>query len=160
MGQDGKNLKEPKYQVTLEPAQWYMRKCLWRTRGSGGPQAGCLNYTLTRRLGRSQTQDNTGPFWLKKKGGCGFNNSARNVSISLCLCIHIQDKLSSYILGAAPGCHPGLWHTSGHKTQAGQQPGRLSWAGRCACVRSEDPIWGDVHLSKNIWLTLSLNESS
>lgn len=53
MGQDGKNLKEPKYQVTLEPAQWYMRKCLWRTRGSGGPQAGCLNYTLTRRLGRS-----------------------------------------------------------------------------------------------------------
>lgn len=29
------------------------------------------------------------------------------------------------------------------------------------CVRvKEDPSWEDVHLSKNIWLTLSLNERS
>ena len=48
---------------------------------------------------------------------------------------------------------------------AGCPPGRLSHGGMgaCACLAGvgvEDPVLGDVHLSKNNWLTLSLNERS
>lgn len=53
------------------------------------------------------------------KGGCGLINSASNVSISLCLCIHINDILSSFILGAAPGYPACLVATDGHTDKGG-----------------------------------------
>lgn len=67
---------------------------------------------LSGRFGRSQTQ-----YTIKR--GCGLINSASNISISLCLCIYINDILSSFILGAAPGYPTCLVATDGHIDKGG-----------------------------------------
>lgn len=80
------------------------------------------------------TRQYTVPFLLKKKGGYGLINSARNVC--LYLCIHVNDT----------SLHPRvLW--GGHRGRvAWKPPGGLSRAGMCvcasACVGGEDPSWG------------------
>lgn len=78
---------------------------------------------------------------------------------SVCLCVHISD-ISSFILGAAPGYPACLWLLMGTQTRVAiwwTFSGWNVWVCICVHVR-EDPSWEDVHVSKNIWLTLSLNE--
>lgn len=71
----------------------------------------------------------------KIKGECGLINSAGNVPITLCLCISINDILSTYILEATLGYCPcpvaGVFVCTGEHTgrPARCPPNRLLQAG-------------------------------
>lgn len=123
-----RTLKQPqktKMRVTLEPAQWCRGSCMCRgrhkAREAGWPLARCLSDTLTKR-------DNTG-----LSGGKGKGNMVNKQSWK---CFHqfvslhaYKLETSSYVLGTF------LWQLVGTQAWGGveRSPGRLSWAGICAC---------------------------
>lgn len=122
----------------------------WQGRGVGVGSSGWMPELHSSQVWQiPNTRQYMVPFWLKKKAGYGLINSARNVSFSLHLCIHVND---TFILHPR-GCSwvlPLLW--GGHTgREGGMEATWWALSGRnvyvCVYMRGgEDSSWGGCTL--------------